>query len=565
MRIAFGRQVCGDLQAAAAREWLLADGVGGYAMGTVAGLRTRRYHALLVAPVNGVAARNVGLAALDAVVVAGDRRHRLATHEWSNGVVDPAGHEELVAFELVDGLPRWRWQLGDIVLERELAMTHGRTAIAVVHRLLGAAGPVRLELTPLCTWRDAHGERRAGSAPAVEHLADGLVFEGAYRVRGPGWTPGGDWYAGVRLRAEAERGLPDGEDVWAAGAFVTDLAAGEAVALEAWAAPLGEAPPPATEVVAEARARAGRLLDAAEPVDDVQAQLVLAADQFVVSTPSGPTSVAGYPWFGEWSRDAMTSYEGLFLATGREQEGRESLLRAGATVSEGMLANTADTGTLEYNTADGSLWFVHAVDRHLARTGDDDLAAALAPALTEILERHRTGTRYGIGADPADGLLRQGAEGLALTWMDARIDGRPVTARVGKAVEIQALWLNALAVGARLPGVPAPVAERWDALAALGRASFAQRFRRADGLGLLDVVDGPGGDDAALRPNALLAGSLPHGPGCDRAHVEAVRARLLTSLGPRSLDPADPAYLPHHRGGPAERDAAYHQERSGPG
>lgn len=559
MTIAFGRQVCGDLGAAAAREWLLADGVGGYAMGTVAGLRTRRYHALLVVPVDGVAARRVGLASLDAVVVAGDRRHRLSTHEWASGVVDPAGHEQLVSFELVDGLPRWRWQLGDAIVERELAMTYGRTGVAVVHRLVAGGGPVRLELTPLCTWRDAHGERFAGGPPSVDHLGDGPVFEGAYRVRGPGWTPGGEWYAGVRLRAEAERGLGDREDVWAAGSFGAELAPGDAVSVEAWAAPLDDGPPPGVDVVAAARARATRLLDAAEPVDDLQAQLVLAADQFVVTTPSGPTSAAGYPWFGEWSRDSMTSYEGLFLATGRHEEGRASLLRAGATVSKGMLANTADTGTLEYNTADGSLWFVHAIDRHVAATGDDDLAAALAPAVSEILEHHQSGTRYGIGVDPGDGLLRQGAEGFALTWMDARIDGRPVTARSGKPVEIQALWINALAVGARLPGVTATDVDRWDGLAATARASFARRFPRADGPGLVDVVDGPWGDDGALRPNGLLACSLPHGPGADRTHVEACRARLLTSLGLRSLDPADPAYRPRHRGGPAERDAAYHQ------
>ena len=297
----------------------------------------------------------------------------------------------------------------------------------------------------------------------------------------------------------------------------------------------------------------------AHTADKVERQLVVAADQFVVGTPTGPTAVAGYPWFGEWSRDAMTSYEGLFLATRRFDEGREALRRAAATVSEGMLANTADTGTLEYNTADGTLWFAHALGRHVAVTGDDDLAAELAPALAEIVACHLRGTRFGIGIDPADGLLRQGADGWALTWMDARIDGVPVTPRRGKAVEVNALWVETLEVARRLTGD-----ERCAELAATARRSFARRFARPDGHGLFDVVDGPAGDDASLRPNQLLAVSLPDGPlagepGLARRVVDACRDSLLTPLGLRSLAPAEPAYVPHHRGSPAERDAAYHE------
>ena len=190
-----------------AREWLVSDGLGGYAMGTVAGLRTRRYHGLLAVAAGGPSARMLGLAALDPVLVVGDARYRLATHEWASGAVDPRGYELLVSFELDRGVPRWRWQIGGIVLERELAMTHGRAAVGVVHRLLRADRPVRLELGPLCTWRSVHGERWAGEDPAVETTADGFVFEGAYRVAGAGWTPGGAWYRGVRAREEAARGL----------------------------------------------------------------------------------------------------------------------------------------------------------------------------------------------------------------------------------------------------------------------------------------------------------------------------------------------------------------------
>jgi predicted glycogen debranching enzyme len=561
MSLRLGPQVCGSLDEAAAREWLVADGVGGYAMGTVAGLRTRRYHGLLVAAAGGPAARMLGLAALDPVLVAGDARFRLATDEWSGGPVDPSGHELLVSFDLTDGVPRWRWQIGGIVLERELATAHGSATVGVVHRLLSTDRSVRLELTALCTWRSVHGERFAYGTPDVAPTADGFVFESAYRVAGAGFQPGGEWYRGVRAREEAARGLNDSEDLWAAGVFAADLEPGACHEVTATAAPFDGLIAGAAGVVASARERAAALLEQAHASDEADARLVLAADQFAITTDGRPTAVAGYPWFGEWSRDLMTSYEGLYLATGRHEEGREVLRTSAATVSEGMLANTADTGSLEYNTVDGTLWFVHAAGRHVSVTGDDDLGAELAPVLAEIVRHHLEGTRYGIGVDPVDGLLRQGADGWALTWMDARIDGRPVTPRAGKPVEVNALWLRALDVATGL--APDGAAQhRHAALRARAAESFLRRFVRADGLGLLDVVDGPGGDDASLRPNQLLAASLPGTPldrETARAAVDACRISLLTPIGLRSLAPWDPGYRPYHRGSPAERDAAYHE------
>ena len=558
MSIAFGPQLLGSLGESSQREWLVADGVGGYAMGTVSGLRTRRYHGLLAVAIDGPASRMLGLVALDPVLVVGDARFRLATHEWAGGVVDPPGYELLATFELADGLPRWRWQIGDLVLECELAMTYGRAAVGLVHRLVRADQPVRLELTPLCTWRSVHGERYADGAPGVAHTNDGFVFENAYRLTGAGWGPGGDWYRGVRAREEAARGLNDVEDVWAAGAFAVELRAGESHEVTAAAAPFAAELPRAELIVASARARARSVVARAEPADAIDEQLVLAADQFAITTGGRPTAVAGYPWFGEWSRDLMTSYEGLYLTTNRQDEGREVLRTSAATVSEGMLANTADTGSLEYNTVDGTLWFVHALGRHLAVTGDTTLGRELAPVLAEIVQHHIDGTRYGISVDPADGLLRQGADGWALTWMDARIDGVPVTPRAGKPVEVNALWLRALEVAAAYADPDR--AQRWTALRARGVDAFRSRFVRADGGGLLDVVDGPSGDDGSVRPNQLLAVSLGVLDGDPaRSSVDACRNALLTPLGLRSLAPSDPRFRPVHRGGPAERDAAYHQ------
>lgn len=492
------------------------DGLGGYAMGTVNGLRTRRYHALLVVPDHTPASRKVGLIALDPVV----NGARLATHEWADGTIDPHGHVHLERFELVNGLPRWRWRFGELVLERELAMQHGRSCVAVVHRLL-AGGPAEVELEAVCAWRDQHGEQH----PPLE--MDGPVIAGAYRLKGPQWTPDGTWLRGVRHREEAARGYVATEDLLRAGRFRARLERpGDSLEVTAWAGDLDVEPPPAREII-EAAHRRNSAMDT----------LALAADAFIVK---GPDVVAGYPWFGAWSRDTMTSYEGLFLVTGRAQEGRELLRNYAATLSEGMLANTADGGTVGYNTADATLWFIHAIERHVRLTGDTDLEAELWPALESVLKAHLNGTRFGIKADPVDGLLSQGAEGEALTWMDARVDGVPVTPRRGKAVEINALWCNALAY---LKNDLHPIAV----------ASFRRTF--GGGSWLRDTAE-----DAALRPNQLLAFSLPNAPmEPDAAMLQRIGDALLTPFGLRSLAPWAEGYGPSHDGTLAERDYAYHQ------
>ncbi|HEY8059202.1 MAG TPA: amylo-alpha-1,6-glucosidase, partial [Acidimicrobiales bacterium] len=549
------------LDEAASREWLVTDGLGGYASGTVAGLATRRYHGLLVAATAPAgASRMVGLAGLDTVVVVGDRRFRLSTHEWSGGAVDPRGYEHCTSFDLDQGVPRWRFDLGGVLVEVEVAMMHGANAVAVVHRIL--TGRARLEVTPLCTWRDQHGDRFAGADPDVEPTASGFVFESAYRVDGPSYRPGGTWFRGVLHREEVARGLGPTEDVWAAGTFTADLSVGDVFGVTA-TTDLDLVCPDAAVVVAAARSRADALAALSGATsDDLGGVLAVAADRFVVQTPSGPAAVAGYPWFGEWSRDLFTSYEGLFLCTGRADEGRAVLVRAAGTVSEGMLANTADVGTLEYNTIDATLWFLHALGRHVAHTDDLDLAAELSDTIVEIVTAHRTGTRFGIGVDPGTGLLRGGASGWALTWMDARVDGRPVTPRAGFPIEVEALWVNALATSADLL---ARVGRGVDELGPLLRdaeAGFGRMFPPGHA-GLPDLVDESGTVHRECRPNQLLAASLPHSPVRDPEEiagiVAACRAELLTSVGLRSLGPSEPGYRGRHRGGPAERDRAYHQ------
>jgi predicted glycogen debranching enzyme len=558
--IRFGREVTGDLTQASEREWLVTDGTGGYAMGTVGGLRTRRYHALLVVATAPPIGRMVGLVALDPVLVLGDQRVRLATHEWGDGTIAPDGHRHLQSFVLRDGVPAWQWAVGDIVLEAEVAMTHGRPAVGVTHRVLRAPSTVQVELEVLCTWRDVHGERFGGPDPDVARDDGGFVFESSYRVRGPNFDPtGASWWRGDRHREEAARGLNDREDLWMAGRFRAELGPGETIDVEAWAGDLASPPPAAQVMVARARRRATETAQRAHPVDDDERQLVLAADQFVVRTSNGPTVVAGYPWFGDWSRDSLTSYEGLFLNTNRSDEGRELLEHLAATVSEGMLANTADAGGLEYNTADAAPWYLHALCRHATVVGDRDLVHALRPAVDAIVDHHLAGTRFGIGVD-GDGLITQGAEGWALTWMDARVDGQPVTPRFGKPVEVNALWISGLQTLADIArSTDGGWADKLAGTAGHARQSFRERFTREDGRGLLDVVDP---NDGSIRPNQLLAVSLPAAPIDDPAIATSVVracAPLVASIGLRSLEPSDPRYLGLHRGGPAERDRAYHQ------
>jgi len=595
---------CADAVTGSAREWLLTDGLGGYAMGTASGLRTRRYHGLLVVTTqNGVpvtrpgpvAQRHLALAALDPVLTVGSQRVRLATSEWAGGALDPVGCAYLAGVEVRPGCVVHRWVVGDVVVERQVAMLRGRPAVGVVHRVVRAPGLVRLQLAALGTWRDAHGDRHAGGGRDLDCIPapGGMVVEGAWRIAGPGFVPGAQWYLGARYREEAARGLVDVEDLWHVGTFFADLGPGDALEVQAWAGALDAPPPTAVELVAQAGARASALLSAAGLPDDGPATerdravraLVVAADHHITAAPG---VVAGYPWFGEWSRDTLASYEGLFLSTGRLREGAALLRRYAATVDRGMLANTADTGALEYNTVDATLWFVHALGRHLAVTGDDGLAADLLPTLREILAEHRAGTRYGIGVDPDDGLLRcgptpaghaapdadaapdPGLADVALTWMDARVGGRPVTPRHGKPVEVNALWINALAVLRRALTVAVAPPEEIAVVGSLhdqARASFHERFVLPGGA-LRDVVDVPAGaappeDDDTCRPNQLLSASLPDGPlAADPAAAAAVVravAPLVTPLGLRTLPPSDPRYLGSHHGTGEQRDRAYHQ------
>jgi len=573
MPIILGPQTCGSLAAdgGAEHEWLITDGLGGFASGTASGLRTRRYHALLTVADPVTAVRRVGLVSLDLTLTLPSGAHvPLYTHEWQSGAIAPQGYRLLETFSLVDGLPRWRWRVGDIVIERELAMAHGSPSLAVVHRVVSAPEPVGLAVAAMCTWRDAHGERHAdGPAPRTTQLGDGVLVEDAYRLAGPGWQPGGGWHLGAYHREEAGRGLAATEDLWLAGTFVDRVAPGGTSEISAWAGPPDQRPPAASAVIATARERAHGLITKAK-ADGYGAGLVLAADQFVVRAADGPDVVAGYPWFGSYLGDTMTGYEGLFLDTGRADEGRELLIARTKAATRAAREQSGPWGP--HGSLDAPLWLVHAVDRHVTRTGDSDLAAELAGPLSRLLRGH-LGGRGALSVDPADELVR--LDGDARSWMNAYTEHGPVTPRIGKPVEINALWVNALAALGDLLEEAGRDAGELRARHARARESFAARYRAPEGW-LYDVVDGPTSayplgagafdDDPSLRPNQLLAWSLPHAPLADpadrerdRAAVRAVGAALLTPLGLRTLAPTEYGYQGTHRGGRDERDIAYHQ------
>ncbi len=572
------------LDAILAREWLVTNGLGGYASGTVAGACTRRYHGLLVAALLPPVRRAVLVAKVDEALEVGGRRFELGTNEYHDGTIDPQGYTYLSAFHLDGAIPVWRYTVPGASLERAVWMAHGENSTYIRYRLAPRSHPARLIVRPYLTERDYHATTRGdpGRALAVTPVPSGIRVEpwpGAVpytlRMSRGAFTTGGTWYWKLLHRVERARGLDDLEDLYVPGTFEAELRPKDEVMLLATSEPDTDGRSPlGGAAYRRERARQGALLRRARhlPPDPaplpeaggLAARLVLAADQFLVRGRGRRSVIAGYPWFTDWGRDALIALPGLTLATGRHREAREILLSLAGTVDEGMLPNRFpdDGAPPEYTSADAALWYFCALESYLARVPDRPLLKRVFPAVAEIVRRYRAGTRHGIHVDPRDGLLAAGAPGLALTWMDARVGGRAITPRHGKPVELSALWYNALRAIARWAAILDREPDAYDAEAARLREAFAARFvNPADGY-LYDVIRPDGTPDDALRPNQILALSLPH-PVVEgalaRTVLEAVTARLLTPLGLRSLAPGAPGYRGVYRGGPAERDEAYHQ------
>jgi predicted glycogen debranching enzyme len=572
MPISLDATVTKDLDRASQLEWLEANGIGGWASGTVSGCATRRYHGLLVAATRPPLGRMVLLSKLAETIVAGGARIDLDVNRYP-GTVHPRGFEHLASFT-IDPFPAFTYQAGGATLKKTVVAVHGENTTIVTYELMSATAPITLELRPLIAYRDYH---------ALQHANDALRFanatfqDGTFRAKpydgapelhiaipGASFEARPDWYFNFEYSQEQARGLDAREDLFSHGLFRCELAPGEKLGIViSTAATSGR---DAFELVDKQRARRKVVADIVDLADDVARTLAVAADTFVVRRAEDlRTIVAGYPWFTDWGRDAMIALPGLCLTTGRHDDARKVLRAFARSIDRGMLPNRfPDAGEApEFNTADATLWFFVATHKYLEATGDTVFVLdEMLPVLEDILAWHERGTRHGIRVD-ADGLLHAGEAGVQLTWMDAKVGDRVVTPRQGKPVEIQALWYNALAILADLrkragrTAEAAGLAQRAKQL----KESFVDTFWNDDVGCLFDVVDGDR-RDASIRPNQIFALSLPYPllpKDKAKSVLDRIEGELLTPYGLRSLAPSDPAYRGAYRGGPAERDAAYHQ------
>jgi predicted glycogen debranching enzyme len=579
-------------------EWLITNGFGGYAFGTVSGLITRRFHGLLIAALPAPLGRTMMLNYLADEIHFPDGRVVALSHQEKPDAEAPRPIAKIAEFWLDGGLPTWRYVIDDVVIEKQLVMPNRQNTIHCSYRLV-QGGPVQLALHPYVQFRHHEGELlQAPSAPYELR-----VVGGRYEIHSPGLPPlrlaarGADApfmisvsrLDDISYPIEKTRGYDSIGGLYAPGFFEVALTSQGAVSFvastETWehvdALPLDTA-------LACEQERRSRLLVAAEPHlnEGVGAELVLAADQFVIRPPGRVsesarakamgdelrTVIAGYPWFTDWGRDTMISLEGLTLITGRHREARYILRTFSHYIRDGLIPNMFPEGTNAglYHTADATLWFFHAIHRYVQTTNDRETLRVILPSLREIIEAHFRGTRFNIHVDPNDGLLSQGAKGYQLTWMDAKYDDVVVTPRRGKAVEINALFYNALMLlegWVRADG-DTEYAAHLAANAERLRASFNAKFWYPAGGYLYDVVDDLEAKDAAsandpsFRPNQLLAISLDHPvlePEHWRSVVDLSRDRLLTPVGLRSLAPGSPDYKPKYFGDLKTRDMAYHQ------
>jgi predicted glycogen debranching enzyme len=635
-----------ELEPLLTREWLVTNGLGGYASGTVAGVATRRFHGLLVAALSGPLGRVMMLNHLSeqlrlpngtTVLLGGEERARPDTAEGNgaSGLLEVPGAGYLTEFRLEAGLPVFCYNVEGYRIEKRLHLPHMQNTVYITYRVLEGDGTLRLKLRPSVHFRphEAPVNTSLGSPyvlTAVENcyeLTHGGGFSFTTRAdQRPGSEPAGMPPLRMKLdgersaftvdgrrippllyRIEESRGYESTGDLWSPGHFRVDLRRGGPATLiastESWATIRALTPEEALKAELERRRR---LLHLAPPVAHagVAAELVLAADQFII-TPAGRaeeaararaagdevrTVIAGYHWFTDWGRDTMICLDGLTLVTGRHVEAGYILRTFAHYIRDGLIPNLFPEGEQEglYHTADATLWFFHALARYVEVTGDRMTLRLVLPKLMDIVEHHLAGTRFHIGVDPRDGLLRQGQEGYQLTWMDAKVGDWVVTPRRGKAVEINALWYNALRllerwvreepdVATRSPG-RSHAERRNEGAGALpaGEAaskvlagyaervyrSFNERFWNPERGYLYDVVDGRAGNDPACRPNQVFAISLPHPvlePGRWKPVLAVVREKLLTPVGLRSLSPDHPDYKPRYYGDLRARDAAYHQ------
>lgn len=582
--IVFGREMCGVLAYAQQKEWLVTNGTGSYASGTIAGIPTRSYHGLLIAALQPPVSRTLLVSALNATVTYGALHCDLDVNRWASGTISPQGHLYLEKFQLVGRVPCWRYAVADAIIEKTVWMEHGQDTTYVQFKVVRATGPLTLSVRALVNYRSFHATTHANGwvmqIRAVPHGLQVQAFAGATPFFLLSDTAQASvlnqWYLGLELVAEQERGLNDSEDVLAAGSFSVTLSEGQQTTFVAALS----ANPPLDGDAAFARCQAyeQRLLSAwrkTAPAITARApawirQLVLAADQFIVKRSvgqqSGKSVIAGYHWFNDWGRDTMISLPGLALTVGQPAVAKSVLSTFGRFVSRGMIPNNfPDDGSAPtddaYNNVDGTLWFFQALRQYVAATHDQALLAQLYPVLQQIIAAHLQGTRFNIHMDPHDGLLFAGQDGVQLTWMDAKVGDWIVTPRIGKPIEVNALWYAALQAMDEFTKLLAAPDGKYAAMAATALNSFSRYWDESRGY-CFDVLDGPNCPDATLRPNQLIAiavaPNLLDTPKQQKI-VDLCARTLLGSYCVRTLDPHDPAYRGVYGGPQSQRDGAYHE------
>ena len=550
-------------------EWLEADGLGGFASGTVSGIRSRRYHALLLTATTPPAGRMVLVNGFDAWVETSRGIFAISSQRYGPDVIHPDGASRIESFQY-EPWPCWRYKIDDdIVIEQELFVPKGESAIFMSWKVVaGNDRDVKLRVRPFLSGGDFHSTHHENGSFKFEAEQSGervtfRSYDGVPAVvacSNGRYTHEPTWYRNFFYSEEQARGLDAVEDLASPGVFEFSLSKKPAVMM---LAAEGHAITDIESIEARhAQVRSieqGRRQYFSTPVER-------AADVYLVKRGKGKTLIAGYPWFGDWGRDTFIALRGLCIATGHLEEARDILLQWADTVSEGMLPNRfPDQGEQpEFNSVDASLWYIIAVNDYLLAARkqptltDDCHTKRLSEAVEAILAGYSEGTRFGIRGD-RDGLLSAGERGQQLTWMDARVDGREITPRIGKPVEIQALWLNALAVGVKFSA-------RWETLFEKGRAAFENKFWNEHAGFLADVIDcdhHAGVVDLTFRPNQIFAvGGLPLtlvSKEKARQVVDAVEMLLLTPLGLRSLAPGEAGYAQHYEGDSRSRDSVYHQ------
>ncbi len=572
MTIRLSAQECQDFEGAIAREWLVTNGLGGYASGTVAGPNTRRYHGLLMAALRPPVRRVLLLASLEVTFEGA----ALSAQEYWDGTVAPAGFRTLNEVRLDGMIPRMRWLVAGRLVERRIWMDDRQNRTVISYRIL-TGQPGMLQVRPLLAHRPADLPRRQRAPVRTERLVRGwqIDLDGltSFVESDPIGvvTEAETWYDRVLHRADRERVLDEEETLYSPGLIDLPVSAGRAAVIIAGVEPVPRGWSPAASLATARRVQHQALEHLGSRASPITRQLSLAASQFRVARVSHHRSaaegtqrtiIAGYPWFADWGRDTMIAFRGLTLAAGYPDEARRILETFISYLDQGMLPNAFhDPGEpTEYNTIDATLWLFQALAHYLAATDDWPFIRDTVPALEEIVRWHVTGTRFGIRMDPSDGLLAASPPGYGLTWMDAKDGDWVVTPRHGKPIEIAALWYNALRLLHEWKTRCGPTAMPYAEMAALAQQSAQARYPYRKGGYLYDVIDGPEGDDASLRPNQLIALGLLHpliDGGMARAALDIVTTKLLTPVGLRTLSPDDARYQRYFAGDHRSRDAAY--------